>query len=424
MALTLVINDGTGYQSADITTGLEGIADNAGVGDLRGGQLLVTQNGTPDKSVNVAAGIGYVANSGYSAGNGNIRFWPLRVGSTENVTIPDNATGNPRIDRICLKVDTGATPGARGVDAASVVCVTGTAAASPTAPAVPNDHLSLAQIAVANGFSSIVTANITDEREQVRVRPEAVSDSAWMAANETWTYSSWTSATRTAVVTVPSDATDRYAQGMKVRFVQPTDGTKYGIIQKVASTALTIFMQSGTDLDNEAITSPFFSTAHAPIGFSLDTDDWAYTLITSSSSDLTASPTINVWTNPGTNSGTVPIGLWSIMYDFVLTGTRQRTATTAAGPDTFATLSTANNSESSSSHTVFGNGNSLGGLSSAAYTTTHYTYIRSRLESTLGVTSATTYYLNARSTSSDTLSNVGFRGDIKPTKVTLLPPGL
>jgi len=169
MAFQTIINNGEDYQAADITTAFEGLVDTAGVADKAGGSFAVTQKGTPDASVDVAAGLAFVPNSSYSLGSGNTRYWPVRSTAVANVAIPANASGNPRVDRICIKVDTGATPGVRGSASSSVLVVTGTAAASPTASATPSNHLSLATVAVANGFSSIVTANITDGRTNVSI---------------------------------------------------------------------------------------------------------------------------------------------------------------------------------------------------------------------------------------------------------------
>jgi len=166
MSFQTIINNGEDYQAADITTAFEAMVEEAGVADVIGGQLEVTENGTPDDTVLVAAGMGLVANSAYAAGGGNQRYFVVRTTGT-SVTIPANGSGNPRVDLICLKVDTGATPGVRGSGSSSAVVVTGTAAASPTASAVPNDHLSLATVAVSSGFSTITDSDITDSRVQL-----------------------------------------------------------------------------------------------------------------------------------------------------------------------------------------------------------------------------------------------------------------
>lgn len=91
-----------------------------------------------------------------------------------------------------------------------------------------------------------------------------LTDYGWTASGETWTYSSYTSSTRIAVVTVPTDATTKYSAGMKVKLTQTTGGTKYGRITAVTATTLSIFMLNSTTLNNEAITAPQYSIADAP----------------------------------------------------------------------------------------------------------------------------------------------------------------
>lgn len=81
--------------------------------------------------------------------------------TTKNLVIAANASGNPRIDRIVSRW----TPGSTDME---LDVLQGTPAGSPTAPALTQNattyEVSLAQIAVASGAVSIVTANITDER--------------------------------------------------------------------------------------------------------------------------------------------------------------------------------------------------------------------------------------------------------------------
>lgn len=87
------------------------------------------------------------------------------------LTVPDADATNPRIDRVVVQLN--ATPG-RTVD---IVVKQGTAAPAPAAPALTQTaetwELSLAQIAVAAGGTSILTANITDERASMTLCGEA-----------------------------------------------------------------------------------------------------------------------------------------------------------------------------------------------------------------------------------------------------------
>ncbi len=94
-----------------------------------------------------------------------------------------------------------------------------------------------------------------------------ITDFGWTASGESWTFSSWSSTTRIGVLTVPTDATIKYNQGMRIKITQATGGTKYGFIVAVTSTTLSIFFGASITLNNEAITSPQYSIAAMPLGY-------------------------------------------------------------------------------------------------------------------------------------------------------------
>jgi hypothetical protein len=79
-----------------------------------------------------------------------------------NVAIAASSPTLPRIDIIVAKVQDAFYSGA--TNAWSIVAVTGTAAASPTAPTAPVNSLILAQVSVAANATTVVNANITDKR--------------------------------------------------------------------------------------------------------------------------------------------------------------------------------------------------------------------------------------------------------------------
>ena len=89
--------------------------------------------------------------------------------TTQNVTIADNTSGNARIDRIVARLNYTD----RKVEFA---VLTGTPAGSPVAPTLTQNttvwEISLAQIAVANGFSTIIVGNITDQRTYMQYNVE------------------------------------------------------------------------------------------------------------------------------------------------------------------------------------------------------------------------------------------------------------
>lgn len=127
-------------------------------GVVNGGDCVVTQNGTPNMSVNVAGG--QVVIPGTTAANQGLYFG-LNDASI-NVPISASNPTNPRIDDICGTVNDAAYAGAS--NNWTVQAITGTPAASPVAPSLPVSSTVFAHVAVAANATTVVTANITDER--------------------------------------------------------------------------------------------------------------------------------------------------------------------------------------------------------------------------------------------------------------------
>lgn len=140
-----------------------------------------------------------------------------------------------------------------------------------------------------------------------------IPDLGWTAAGESWTYSAWSSTTRIAEITVPSNATTKYVAGMRVKFTQPTDGTKYGIIMKVDSTKLHVHMHASYDFDNESITSPTYTSVFAPVGFDLTPSNWTRESL--STTDVNQAPSgVNVWYNLNSHNLSLGVGKWKIRH--------------------------------------------------------------------------------------------------------------
>ena len=118
-------------------------------GIIKGG-FAVTAQSPADMTVNVAAGRALLAGKWVDS-------------ATQVMTVPANATLYSRIDSVILQID--ANVSARE---ASLVYRTGTAAATPQAPALVNTggitELRIANITVAAGASSIASGNISDTR--------------------------------------------------------------------------------------------------------------------------------------------------------------------------------------------------------------------------------------------------------------------
>lgn len=269
------------------------------------------------------------------------------------------------------------------------------------------------------GTITFVTAPVTNSVILVTYRKNNVSGSGdadtldgyhasdlisgWIPTGETWTYSAWddTNGVSTATITVPSNATTKYQPGMRVRFSQTTDGTKYGIITKVTSTTLTVFINTDYDFDNEAITNPFYSSLYDPFGFSLDKDKYSVTK-TDTSNVSQSSITTNTWYNVGSLSIDIPVGEWDTQY-LVVVSTAPSGGGGSGNHSVYTTLSTGSSSESDVGFSVYDFENSGRIISTLAR------------NKKITVSSKTTYYLNAQSPGAT--PSLSFRGDVLQTMI-------
>lgn len=127
-------------------------------GIVNSGDLAVSQNGTPNMTVNVAAGQVYVL--GTESANQGLYYGENRTTASLNIAAAD-AT-NARRDLIVARVKDAAYSGA--TNSFTLEAVTGTPAASPSDPTTPANCFVLARVAVAAGATTVVTANLTDLR--------------------------------------------------------------------------------------------------------------------------------------------------------------------------------------------------------------------------------------------------------------------
>jgi len=141
MAIKVNYYDGDTYSAADDIEPWNQLL-NDGVFAVSGGGLAVTENAPANLSVNVAPG--FCVKDGLFLKNDAIL----------NVPITANSSGSNRIDIIVASI----------TDPGSIIVVAGTPAGSPVAPTPTSAQLLLATVAVGNGASSILTANITDGR--------------------------------------------------------------------------------------------------------------------------------------------------------------------------------------------------------------------------------------------------------------------
>lgn len=87
----------------------------------------------------------------------------------------------------------------------------------------------------------------------------------WMIADETWTYASASTITISGV-----DVTAKYSKGTRLKLTQSTGGTKYFVVASSSfstNTTVAFISTSSYTLNNEAISSPFYSYAANPQGF-------------------------------------------------------------------------------------------------------------------------------------------------------------
>lgn len=132
--------------------GREGVS---GASDLAVSQRAAGAN----MSVDVAIGRAAVLGDDAATTQGVYHVWNDAV---KNLTIAASDPTNPRKDIVIARVRDAFYSGATNAWALEVV--SGTPAASPAEPALPNNAIKLAVVAIAASATSIVNANITDAR--------------------------------------------------------------------------------------------------------------------------------------------------------------------------------------------------------------------------------------------------------------------
>ena len=150
-------NGGASY-TADVVRRVTKIL-RAAQGVDNAGDMAVSQNGTPNMSVNVAAG--QVAVDGTQDAVHQGTYVGLNDATT-NLSIAASDPTNPRIDIVVAQFEDSVYSGSNNDFKLAVV--TGTPAGSPSPPATPVNSLVLAQVRVNATVTSIVNANITDTR--------------------------------------------------------------------------------------------------------------------------------------------------------------------------------------------------------------------------------------------------------------------
>lgn len=133
----------------------------ATTGIIGSSSMAVTQNSPAGMSVRVASGWAAVIGTTTT----NMGVYTAYNDATVTLTITTANPTLPRIDLVCMTIRDAYYSGANNDVIYQVIA--GTAAASPVAPTLPANSISLATIAVGAAVTSILTANITDTRVAV-----------------------------------------------------------------------------------------------------------------------------------------------------------------------------------------------------------------------------------------------------------------
>ena len=132
--------------------------------------LRVTPNGTPNMTVVVAAGGAYVQGSEnlYQG----MYFTDNRGAASVTIQVADGS--NDRIDFVVIHIKDSEYSGSE--NEVVIEAITGTPAPIPVAPALPENSLLLARVAVNAGATSITSSMLTDERTFIEVASKGYVD--------------------------------------------------------------------------------------------------------------------------------------------------------------------------------------------------------------------------------------------------------
>lgn len=133
----------------------------ATTGIIKSTSMAVSQNTPPGMSVVVSSGWAAIVGTTQA----NMGTYVAYNDANNVLTINTANPTNPRIDIVCATVQDAYYTGS--LNDVILQVVAGTPAGSPVAPTLPANSITLAQIAVGAGVTSITTANITDTRVEV-----------------------------------------------------------------------------------------------------------------------------------------------------------------------------------------------------------------------------------------------------------------
>jgi hypothetical protein len=308
----------------------------ATTGIIKDTSLVVAQNSPPGMSVLVASG--WAAIVGTTQAN-----MGTYVGYNDASTVLTVTTANPtnpRIDRVCMTVQDAYYTGS--LNDVIMQVVAGTPSATPVAPALPANSISLATIAVGAGATSITTANITDTRVLVTTNiPESGDISAVVAGTGLSGGGSSGSVTLAINTAVTTDLTT--AQTLTNKTIDASTNTLTGVATLTGTQTLTnktidastntltgVVTLTGTQtLTNKTLTTPTLNSPLVNVGINTQTGT-SYTTVLADNGKLITldnASTITA-TIPPFSSVAYPVGA---QLNFVQYGTGQVTFTQGSG---------------------------------------------------------------------------------------------
>lgn len=153
----------------------------AGVVGGKDNELAVVENsGGANMTVQVQTGMALVEFLSIPLSPDTTQKTWYRSSAVNTLNISAADPSDPRIDRVVIAYN-GIDPNGAASDFLTAQIIEGTPASSPSAPAVPSGAIPLYQVLVGTGVTTIVNANLTDEREFVDLADGVLPDAARVA---------------------------------------------------------------------------------------------------------------------------------------------------------------------------------------------------------------------------------------------------
>jgi hypothetical protein len=178
--------------------------------------------------------------------------------ATTTLTVSTANPSNPRIDIVVVTVNDAYYTGS--LNNVTFQVIAGTAAASPVAPSTPANSLLLATIAVGAGVTSIVTANITDNRVKA-TSPIGISTNAAVTGLLETANIVGTAIATTQNIDITTSTAWWFTTAATANFALNFRGNSTTTLNSILSTGQTVTI---------AVANTNGSTAYYPTAFTID----------------------------------------------------------------------------------------------------------------------------------------------------------